>query len=91
MDQFSLMPFAGISDTDLKAILTKDQVGRWTGSTDCANCTSWWTNIQQIHNQQAQQAQQIQQMQQQQRALLLQRAQRAVIPPIKKPQLQLNH
>jgi hypothetical protein len=91
MDQFALMPFAGISDADLKAILTKDQMTRWSASPDFGNCTSWWTNIQQIHNQQAQQAQQMQQIQQQQRALLLRRAQRAVIPPIQKPQLQLNH
>jgi hypothetical protein len=54
MGQFQLMPFAGVSDTDLKAILTKDQLARWTGSQNCMNATSWWGNVRQIHQQRAQ-------------------------------------
>jgi hypothetical protein len=55
--QFTLMPFAGMSDTDLKSILTPDQLAQWTSSPDCANATSWWTNIKQIHQQRQQQVQ----------------------------------
>jgi hypothetical protein len=57
--QFTLMPFVGMSDTDLKSILTKDQLTQWTGSPDYANATSWWTNIKQIHQQRQQQLQMI--------------------------------
>jgi hypothetical protein len=48
---YSLLPFAGVDDADLKAILTKDQVDRWHASPECANATSLWQGIQQMHNQ----------------------------------------
>jgi hypothetical protein len=48
---YLLMPFAGVSDTDLKAILTKDQVDAWHSSAECSNATSLWQNIQQNHDQ----------------------------------------
>jgi hypothetical protein len=54
--QFTLMPFAGLADTDLKSILTKEQLDGWTGSPDFSNASSWWTNIKQIHQQRAQMA-----------------------------------
>jgi hypothetical protein len=58
MNQFALMPFAGISDSDLNTILTKDQSSRWTESQDHGNAMTWWTNVQQIHNQRIQQEKQ---------------------------------
>lgn len=48
---YLLMPFAGVPDADLKAILSKDQVDRWNGSPECSNATNLWQSVQQIHNQ----------------------------------------
>jgi len=48
---YTLMPFAGIPDADLKAILSADQWNRWKGSSDCSNASNLWQNVQQFHNQ----------------------------------------
>ena len=48
---YTLMPFAGVPEADLKAILTPDQMDHWKASQECANATSLWQNIQQMHNQ----------------------------------------
>ena len=50
---YALLPIAGISDADLKSVLTKDQIDRWHGSPECGNISGLWTNIQQMHNQRA--------------------------------------
>jgi hypothetical protein len=48
---YALMPFAGVPEADLKAILTPDQLDHWKKSQECANATSLWQNIMQMHNQ----------------------------------------
>ena len=50
---YAFLPIAGISDTDLKSVLTKDQVDRWHSSGECGNVSGLWQNIQQMHNQRA--------------------------------------
>lgn len=45
------MPFAGVPEKDFKAILTKEQWDRWTGSNECSNSANYWENIQQNHEQ----------------------------------------
>jgi hypothetical protein len=50
---YTLLPFAGVPDADLKAILTKDQWDHWRGSPENANSISLWQNIQQMHKQRA--------------------------------------
>ena len=52
---YVLIPFAGVDDNDLKAILTKDQMDAWTGSQDFANATNLWQPIKQMHAQRARQ------------------------------------
>jgi hypothetical protein len=49
---YTLMPFAGVPDKDMKAILTKEQLDRWHGSPECTNATNLWQNMQ-IHKQRA--------------------------------------
>jgi hypothetical protein len=46
-----LIPFAGAPEKDLKAILSKEQWDRWTGSNEFANSTNYWQNIQRNHAQ----------------------------------------
>jgi hypothetical protein len=48
---YVLIPFAGIDETSLKAILTKDQMDLWTGSQDYANANNLWRVVQQVHAQ----------------------------------------
>ena len=48
---YSVLPIAGISDDDLKGVLTKQQIDRWHTSPDCGNISGLWTNIQQMHAQ----------------------------------------
>lgn len=50
-----LIPFAGLDDKDLKAILTKDQIDMWTGSQDYANATNLWQVVRQVTTQRARQ------------------------------------
>ncbi|MGB8356840.1 MAG: hypothetical protein WCD79_23285 [Chthoniobacteraceae bacterium] len=45
------MPFAGISEKDLKDILTKEQWNSWSGSMECANSSQFWSNIKAMHAQ----------------------------------------
>jgi hypothetical protein len=51
---YTLMPFAGVPDKDLKSILTKQQYASWTGSSDFANSTNLWQIVNQVHNQRVQ-------------------------------------
>jgi hypothetical protein len=48
---YSLLPVAGISDADLKTILTKEQIDRWHASPECGNISGLWQNIEQMHRQ----------------------------------------
>jgi len=48
---YTLLPFDGVPEADLKAILSKDQWTRWSGSEECGNAAGLWQNIQQRHNQ----------------------------------------
>jgi len=48
---YSLLPFAGVPEADLKAILTKDQWDRWHDSSENANSANLWQNIEQMHKQ----------------------------------------
>jgi hypothetical protein len=50
-NQFDSLPFAGVPDTDLKAIFTKQQMALWTGSQEYTNANSWWQNVEQMHKQ----------------------------------------
>jgi len=52
---YVLIPFAGIDDNDLKAILTKDQMDLWTGSQDYANANNLWRVVEQVHAQRVRQ------------------------------------
>jgi hypothetical protein len=52
---YVLIPFAGLDDKDLKAILTKDQIDMWTGSQDYANATNLWQVVRQVTTQRARQ------------------------------------
>ena len=50
MQPFSIfIPFAALSEKDLKDVLGKEQWDHWTGSPEFANCRNYWTNIQQNH------------------------------------------
>jgi hypothetical protein len=51
---YMLLPFAGVSDADLKTVLSKDQMDRWHASGNCTNATNLWQNIEQIHKQRTQ-------------------------------------
>jgi len=51
---YTLIPFAGLDDTALKSVLTKDQMEVWTGSQAFANANNLWRVIKQIHTQQQQ-------------------------------------
>lgn len=44
----SLIPFAGVPEKDLKAILSKPQWDRWSGD-DSGNASNYWENLQQNH------------------------------------------
>ncbi len=48
---YVLMPFVGIPDKDLKAILTKNQWDQWNGSQEHGNVGNLWQNAEQIHTQ----------------------------------------
>jgi hypothetical protein len=48
---YSLLPFAGVPEADLKAILTKEQWDAWHDSPENANSTSLWQNIQMMQKQ----------------------------------------
>jgi hypothetical protein len=50
---YALLPFAGVPEADLKAILTKDQWDAWHDSPENANSTSLWQNIQIMQKQRA--------------------------------------
>ncbi len=45
-----------MSDTDLKSILTKDQMDIWTGSQEFANANNLWQVVKQVHVQRARQS-----------------------------------
>jgi hypothetical protein len=45
------LPFAGMPEKDLKAILSPEQWQRWTGSEEYGNVTSYWSTIQTMHDQ----------------------------------------
>ena len=50
---YSLLPFAGVPDADLQAVLTKDQWDQWHNSAENTSSTNLWQNIVQIHKQRA--------------------------------------
>lgn len=43
------LPIAAVPEAELKALLTKEQWERWTGSPEFGNMTNYWENIQRIH------------------------------------------
>jgi len=43
------IPFSGVPEDEFKAILTKEQWDRWTGSNECSNVANYWENLKQIH------------------------------------------
>jgi len=43
-----LIPFAGVPEKDMKAILSKPQIDRWQGE-DSGNASNYWENLQQNH------------------------------------------
>jgi hypothetical protein len=47
---YTLVPVVAIPDKDLSALLSKEQMDRWTGSNECSNGHSWWSGIVQNHN-----------------------------------------
>lgn len=47
----SSLPFAGLPEKELKEILTKEQWDSWSGSSQCANASSYWGNIKEVHDQ----------------------------------------
>jgi len=53
-NNYSLLPIAGISDDDLKTILSGAQFDLWKSSDSCGTATSYWSNIRQLHDQKAQ-------------------------------------
>lgn len=51
-------PFAGVPEKDFKAILTKDQWERWTGSQEYANSGNQWESLRQNHENRVKEAKQ---------------------------------
>jgi hypothetical protein len=45
------LPMIGVPQTDMKAILTKEQWDRWSSSMVFAQGNSNWQNLQQMHKQ----------------------------------------
>jgi len=45
------LPFAGIPDAEMKAVLAKDQWDQWTQSNEHSNIENMWSNIKQNHDQ----------------------------------------
>jgi hypothetical protein len=43
------LPIAAVPETEMKALLSKEQWERWTGSQEFGNLTNYWENIQRIH------------------------------------------
>lgn len=43
------LPVAAIGELEMKAVLTKEQWTRWSGSAEFGNVSNYWENVQRIH------------------------------------------
>ncbi|HEX8295644.1 MAG TPA: hypothetical protein VF593_05055, partial [Chthoniobacteraceae bacterium] len=46
LQYYRLLPIVGVPEPELKAMLSKEQMERWTSSSEYSNSSGLWTNIQ---------------------------------------------
>ena len=50
---YMFLPLQAVPENDLKALLSKEQWDRWSGSSECNYSANYWNNIKQMHTRNA--------------------------------------